>query len=1231
MDELPDNDDTRRLLASLGGFPDSFFAQPSRYISVKPPRPHGKGGALPERAAMERLFELARPFTHLDLAILSAFALDGRNGDRLHRVEQLALGILRDTEPQVAGTDWDARAQSLAECVNHDDVLEVSGVEEAQEHPTFSPTFSVYGELPWISGNHGRNLFSLELLYRCLAISGREVPGGEQAMAITVAASAAMYWASTEAELPHLRHIKNNFLQRDVRVPSPKNLRRFVQALHVPRRFLEETLREWKLPTDAWKALLVPADAIEGVPGQAGGFVEDQDWLLVLNPASFPTRVIHAVLGLVCREAPPAALCEAYMDIAMGLLTDAFAHLGTPPISIDLPSELALPNVLGAAVAFDTRRAMLTLAILDPLCNFDPANPIKPCRDPSEEAGIRAIVDAATTNLRQRGYDDVCLAIVIHQFARPMCVPIIFPTPGPNRFLLQPLQTFRDTSRSEEGNRFFWHSYAEAWTNLRAKQQRKFPDEDEVLAQYLDEGYRFPPVPFTLKESRVYPGLAADMRMSQWQRSAIQWFRSPIDGELWACEARYPLLDVPILVAQGASKETHRLEIGGLTLFIQVPYLEQSREGHAFSLLLCDILAYWLWQVLRKEPREPEQRVAVLEIVPKGPWKMKGKDLHTLPEWSRPLAWNKTGARTWELELGAWNEFSLSGNLYERQLAPLILELAATARGLEKAPDAWRQRLQQLQQDRSRSRIMAADAYYNAALRDVPRKWCVPIDEGTMNRVQDNLFRNAIPHGFRAWQKVEDGQPDAEILLETTTRDLQAELADVDTAHLLRQLAEYQETVVQRDAVVHLHAVHDAPCFALTKEWSDDLEVRLRNIEKSNVASRFLVEYLTALPPQSGRRLSELELHQLLALSFWHTNNATTLQAFRTTVREKDAYYIPGRGTAFTGKQSNADVQALNAMRTSNLLRWGHQYQDDYRPSDRDTTMRQNVRMDAANLDLAEEWGLTAQRLIEFNTAFTNHADSDEFGIYDHPEEKFRDDMANLGFTPHETEGILANFTLKTLSPSGAREVLVGDDGIWIHNRRRSYLHSAIIQHAGRIMIGARRLHVSADYIFGKLDKGLYRANTKRIKALMGTQGKAEGTTFEKEVRETFRQKGVQLVTVRPPRSTGIGAVDCAVLHNGTLYLMECKSLNKPLTPAGEQQVRDTLDKAVGQLADQAKWTEANLVDLSLPPGTVVARAIVISRSVYPSSRQGLAAPVWTIDEVRDRLEANSPMSEWPK
>lgn len=954
----------RKAFQMAGGFPEAFASR-TRYSSLESLIDIESGERQDETPYIRRMIELAQPLTSDDTAILGALGIYGKNADRLHRLQRLATAIALDGNPKPAADSVYGRAKKLVGIMNHDDILRLASYDEVQEHPTYYPAFSVWGTIPWFSGTHGSAIFSCELMQRAASLASPELNNKRELYALLITGSSIMDWVGTVAKFPLIQNENNNWMERDIVLPSHSILERLLAAVRIPKEFIEEFLGGADLPRDAWTSLSL--DALnsgfeeETDVGLARPIHDSENNLVLYNPHAFCIGFNHAILRHVVKNGDAELFRMAYWAVIQDILSESFASLGTKSIKLELPRNDYGETIMAASVELDARRAMFTLVVPDPITDYNPPSPFKMSKVRAD-TDLGPLVEDAVAALRKLGYDDVTLLVISHQISRPMTTKLNLLKTSANRCLNLPLETFYDTSRSQVGNRFFGHSYSEAWTKLRKVQIRQFPEEDEVLGQYLREGCRFPALPFTFPVSSVYGGLAAD-----------------------------------------------------------------------------------------------------------------------------------TG---------------------------------------------------------------------------------------------------------------------------------------LDSETLLRQLVEYQESIIAHEELFHLHATHNLPAFKTTKEWEESEREKLRVIEMANLASRFLVEYVSTLPPQLGEDISEGDLHNLLALAFWHTNTGTMLQVLRLSPSSREVYYMPGRSNALIGKDLHRDVQRMSRMRSESLFRYGSEHQDEYRPDVR-RELPPNLQPDPILFSemLKDEWGVS---LLTFSTLvreFSTHHDADEFGIYEATPEKFCADLASFGILQTEVAPILAAFGLHSLPSGEADAYLSGDKAIWVHRRRRSYLHCPILVRPGRITIGGRRLYKSFRYVMELLRDGTYAATSGAVNSRMGQQRNDGGSGFEKGVRERFSSNRRRIVYITPTDPL-VGKPDCAILEDGILHLIECKAINKPMTAKGERGIRDVIKKANEQLLKLEAWIKANPTELSEPVNEI-RKWIVVSRDIYPSTRASVPMPVLTVAQLEDLLKQGKPMKEW--
>ncbi|PAY17437.1 hypothetical protein CKO51_21210 [Rhodopirellula sp. SM50] len=435
-------------------------------------------------------------------------------------------------------------------------------------------------------------------------------------------------------------------------------------------------------------------------------------------------------------------------------------------------------------------------------------------------------------------------------------------------------------------------------------------------------------------------------------------------------------------------------------------------------------------------------------------------------------------------------------------------------------------------------------------------------------------------------------------------KKLESEIARFDDNKLLPNLISRHESLIaelrRTESIVgsHLSAMGD------TEDNRQSLQNDLEEFNKASLASRFLLEYVSAIPPSGSDAFSTSAYDRVLAIAneivecgFLSDGLNNNLSEIEVNLTESQRLKFGNSVYAKAAEKIRNDFYESKADAILNCET--KENEGEARRLREDEDKIEKLVDDASIAEfgmLLEEVGTVIGGIGHSQfTSSDGLGSATEVELIDFLEEATdisRDLIEQL------LEQFVASPRKKFLKPP--EPYATGELWPWKFNRALSYLRKPLIRRGDTLTWGRRSLVQSIRYLCDLVTSGRIKSPTNQaMKTLRGTLANRRGKQYDRELagklsalcgyaaRPSMTEFNGHTMERSP--GEGIGDIDVAVLHKSTrtFFPIEAKSFTLAKTPSEvknqfDELFTDTNDAmcAVSHHLERVEWVRSNLGDV---------------------------------------------------
>jgi hypothetical protein len=442
-------------------------------------------------------------------------------------------------------------------------------------------------------------------------------------------------------------------------------------------------------------------------------------------------------------------------------------------------------------------------------------------------------------------------------------------------------------------------------------------------------------------------------------------------------------------------------------------------------------------------------------------------------------------------------------------------------------------------------------------------------------------------------------------------------------------------------------------CFGSISLRAERLRRELSAAAAAGISCRFLIEYVTARPPQGTRVLSLAAYDRLLALASQIVSLANISDALHYQLGDRACNVLPsgrlgfGRGDLEVAVDSFMGAYALGEIHRAN----GY-FAQHWRTLTPGTQAGYAALIERMNAACRQEFGYAFTEMAEFLNAIITLG----LGLQSEPKcmlwGEFVEALAGtIAREPGWVEEMAQLFSLRArpafLDPPAG--FAATDIYPWRFNRALSYLRRPLLVRRGEsgdeVIWGIRHVDEAGHYLANLCFGGRLKAKSQAMRQLMGDLHNEDGQAFNLLVAGLYRQVGGLIVRdrvkkiggVRLTRTNGedIGDIDVLVADPVARRLtpVEAKDFAAAITPAElSTEVAELFGTrgrpgAVQRHLERAQWVRDHIpetlkelgLDSANPNTWVVVPLVVLERELLSPFLAGVDVEIISLAQLQER------------
>jgi hypothetical protein len=870
-------------------------------------------------------------------------------------------------------------------------------------------------------------------------------------------------------------------------------------------------------------------------------------------------QTVAAHVGLL------AELADRFAARTNHSVLESAVRLGAEPLPVRLGSP-GIPSLFERCYRADAESALITIT-LGNVPDLELPEP-EPFPSPAISAVLEQRVRDLAGALRSAGpYADILVCVV----------PAVLPGHG---YALHEVAT-EEVAESialtapsleviafHEHNPLALHRYARSVRELHEKTHVLSFNPLDLFALYRDRDHSF-----YLDDARLYtgvsvtPGYGLSLRLEMLNKQQRQSAPGP-HGEREIDVVRGSLEGLPIFRPREIFDQPLRLVRlrGGDFWVVCPPWPNLPKELAGFNEQLANAVAYWVWRaasaifVADRSGQRPTATVFV-ELDKIGEW--GGPEL-PVSQQNRDITYSldRSGDALELLIQATWQgALAQPDNFAERHLVWLMIE------GLIELLDPGQQstgRVEEILNEVApigpRRMLMAMESDTTSLLGpDGALPAWRAVSDWERGRVRDELAAAYRAEGYAPGPPGEANAQNELIRFAVSffLAALIEHIAQLSPEGLIEDLLRREESLIRAVGQAELTIPTRLACFGDVMDVASAITTETKETTQASIAHRFLIEYVTARPPNGKLALTNVRYDRLLALAASIAEYGFNSDVTHYRLDDLRARILPsGRLGIARGRYEAATERWTRGM-SRRQIEWSQDKFPSHWAEPADSPGPPSEWQEA----FRAEFGFSVTELREVLDELLDLAGDSPDAVARWSREMLIAELEARTKRPApELVQILAALTLGPRADFERPEGFAKEDVYpWRFNRRLSLLRRPLIARGDELLWGRRGVVISVRHLLMSIETGRLRAQSRQMRDLLSKTAQRQGSEFEEEVAAQVRALGFDLR--RRVKKLGkqrlaeagedLGDIDVLAIDPASkrLWAIECKSLAFSRTP----------------------------------------------------------------------------------
>ncbi len=951
---------------------------------------------------------------------------------------------------------------------------------------------------------------------------------------------------------------------------------------------------------------------------------------VVALPRVLLSATCNAIIRTALEYGIEEKLSERFRKTVAFSVERSLGLIGCDPLPINLPPSND-PSLSEAVFSLDNDKLIYVLLVTEDLRGYDPETGRgRGWRGQDVSARIRGRLRQAERAILGlvRSPEDV-LHLVALQGVEPVTTLLGVKLPGTRcrRRLVFDASDLETVSVLEEGDQLVLWKYAGEQLRFRQRAEILNPSSqlDEFYA-YRRQGYGYDFFDDGIPKRHDRVALVVPMGGAGALKREVQHKRDfhgapgTQPGATVEVASFYDDHTIPIYAPWRRGQPGPRVEILlealPVDLWILGPEDPPSREARHLNVLFAEFVAYWLWQMapgleapLLNVADRKRQIVIRLDLSAEDAWfdDASGEAIDVEDAAQCEVAGD--GSLILRLRPGSKHLFVGPDNRGEREVVRKLLRgIGALVEGLTGNGAGLDDPRISTLLDRyaplgRKKKLLFLGREHNLLLVDDGLPPYRKVQDADRNELRDELAEFiASELGLTRGEVPDDRRVEVlKTVVKFFSDKLERTVADLSPEGLLEVLITYNERLLNEHAQRGLSMPTWTECFGSDAEMVERMREEIPELNDASIAGRFLIEYVSARPPDGTKPVSLAAYDRLMAIASEIANWGFTSDAIRHGIEDLKLAVL---GSGRMAVRNDASNQGRDRFMEVHLAGELFRSRQGFHVHWKDASGTEQLEYQEQLEDVTRvEFGLSLGELTEFLLEATRLGRDIGEATHALPIRRFVDELEErLGWQRSHVERALDYFALRPrrrfLPPP--KPFKPADVYPWRFNRALSYLRRPLlvreIGETKEIVWGDKNCLRAALYLTELCLEGRLKAGTKPMRDLMGAMARQRSKEFNDSVAALFEQREGLIVRsrvdkvgkMRPRRRSGdlLGDIDVLVADpkRRVLLAIDTKDLAFARSPAElAHELDDTFKvggrkpSAVEKHLERALWLEGHL------------------------------------------------------